>query len=114
MDVPSFSSGSLLVYPLPGLSLRWYVEVLTSAAWMRALGNSLFIGALATALAVGLGTLASLGLARRRDAWAAARKRAAAALGVLYDVLPLIALGGGEGIGDEVHVRDVDEARQVG
>ena len=27
------------------------------------------------------------------DAWAAARKRAAAALGVLYDVLPLIALG---------------------
>jgi hypothetical protein len=31
------------------------------------------------------------------DAWAAARKRAAAALGVLYDVLPLIALGGGEG-----------------
>ena len=31
----SLSSGSLLVYPLPGLSLRWYVEVLTSATWMR-------------------------------------------------------------------------------
>jgi len=70
----SFSSGSLLVYPLPGLSLRWYAEVLTSATWMRALGNSLLIGAAATVLAVGLGTLASLGLARRRDAWAAALK----------------------------------------
>lgn len=70
----SFSSGSLLVYPLPGLSLRWYVEVLTSATWMRALGNSLFVGTLATAFALVLGTLASLGLARRRDPWAAALK----------------------------------------
>lgn len=66
----SFSSGSLLVYPLPGLSLRWYQEVLTSAKWMRGLGNSLFIGAAATLLSVVLGTLASLGLARQRSAWA--------------------------------------------
>lgn len=70
----SFSSGSLLVYPLPGLSLRWYAEVLTSTTWMRSLGNSLFIGAAATVLAVVLGTLAALGLARRRDGWAAALK----------------------------------------
>jgi putative spermidine/putrescine transport system permease protein len=70
----SFSSGSLLVYPLPGLSLRWYQEVLTSATWMRGLGNSLFIGAAATLLAVVLGTLASLGLARQRSAWAGAIK----------------------------------------
>ena len=70
----SLSSGSLLVYPLPGLSLRWYVEVLTSATWMRALGNSIFIGALATVAAVVLGTLAALGLARRRGPWAGAVK----------------------------------------
>ena len=70
----SFSSGSLLVYPLPGLSLRWYEEVFTSPVWMRGVGNSLFIGAAATASAVVLGTLAALGLARQRGAWAAALK----------------------------------------
>ena len=70
----SFSSGSLLVYPVPGLSLRWYAEVLTSARWMRGLGNSLFIGTLATALAVVLGTLGALALARRRGPWASALK----------------------------------------
>jgi putative spermidine/putrescine transport system permease protein len=67
----SFSSGSLLVYPLPGLSLRWYAEVLGSAQWMRALANSLAIGALATALSVVLGTLGALGMARQRG-WLAA------------------------------------------
>ena len=70
----SFSSGSLLVYPLPGWSLRWYAEVFTSATWMRALLNSLVIGAAATALALVLGTLAALGLARARAAWATAVK----------------------------------------
>ena len=70
----SFSSGSLLVYPLPGWSLRWYAEVLGSAQWMRGLGNSLLIGALATLLAVVLGTLGALGLARRRGPLAAAIK----------------------------------------
>lgn len=70
----SFSSGSLLVYPLPGLSLRWYAEVLGSERWMRGLGNSLAIGALATVLAVALGTLGALGLARRRGPLAAAVK----------------------------------------
>jgi putative spermidine/putrescine transport system permease protein len=70
----SFSRGSLLVYPLPGLSLRWYAEVLGSAQWMRALGNSLAIGIAATALSVVLGTLGALGLARRRGPLASAIK----------------------------------------
>ena len=62
----SFSSGSFLTYPLPGLSLRWYAEVLGGGKWLAALGNSLFVGSCATALALLLGTLAALGLARRR------------------------------------------------
>lgn len=70
----SFSSGSLLTYPLPGWSLRWYAEVFSSPTWMRALANSLGIGAAATALALVLGTLAALGLARVRTAWATALK----------------------------------------
>jgi putative spermidine/putrescine transport system permease protein len=87
----SFSSGSLLVYPLPGLSLRWYEEVLTSATWMRGLGNSLLIGVLATLAAVVLGTLASLGLARRRGAWASAVKMLALAPMIVPVILIAVA-----------------------
>ena len=70
----SLSSGSFLTYPLPGLSLRWYAEVLGGGKWLAALGNSLFVGSVATACAVTLGTLAALGLARRRGRAAAALK----------------------------------------
>ena len=72
----SFSSGSFLTYPLPGLSLRWYAEVLGGGKWLAALGNSLLVGCVATAFALALGTLAALGLAR----W---RGRAAGVLKVL-------------------------------
>ena len=44
----SFSSGSFLTYPLPGLSLRWYAEVLGGGKWLGALANSLFVGGVAT------------------------------------------------------------------
>ena len=70
----SFSSGSFLTYPLPGLSLRWYAEVLGGGKWLAALGNSLFVGCIATACAVALGTLAALGLARWRGKVAVALK----------------------------------------
>ena len=60
----SFSSGSMLTYPLPGLSMRWYASVLESDRWLPALGHSLMIGIAATILATVLGTLAALGLGR--------------------------------------------------
>lgn len=62
----SFSSNSILSYPLPGLSLRWYESVLTSPKWYLAFVNSMKIGLAATFFAVLLGTLASFGLARRQ------------------------------------------------
>ena len=71
----SFSSGSFLSYPLPGWSLRWYAEVFGGEGkWLGALVNSLRVGLAATALAVLLGTLAALGLARQRGAGAALLK----------------------------------------
>ena len=60
----SFSSGSFLHYPLPGFSLRWYAEFFSSQFWLPALWNSVLIGAVATALATVLGTVAALGLWR--------------------------------------------------
>jgi len=64
----SFSSGSFLFYPLPGLSLRWYRDFFTSDFWLPALWNSLLIGGAAAALATALGTPAAFGLWRMRGA----------------------------------------------
>ncbi len=64
----SFSSGDFLTYPLPGLSLRWYHELLVSDKWLPALRNSMIIGVSATVISTVLGTLAALGLNRARFA----------------------------------------------
>jgi putative spermidine/putrescine transport system permease protein len=60
----SFSSGSFFHYPLPGFSLRWYVDFFTSQFWLPALKNSLFLGSISASVATVLGTLAALGLWR--------------------------------------------------
>ncbi len=62
----SFSAGSFLHYPLPGLSLRWYRDFVTSGFWMPSLWNSLFVGVASAAVATALGTLAAFGLWRAR------------------------------------------------
>src|SRR3990167_8623245 len=60
----SFNSGSFLVYPLQGFSMRWYEDFFTSAEWMRSLTNSMIVAPAATALAMVFGTLAAIGLTR--------------------------------------------------
>lgn len=61
----SFSSGSFLSYPLPGLSTQWYERVFQDGPWLASLKNSLFVGAVSTVLATVLGTLAAYAFARR-------------------------------------------------
>ncbi len=63
----SFTSGSLLIYPLPGLSLRWYEEFFTDPLWVRATRNSVLVAVPTTILATALGTAAALGIARLRS-----------------------------------------------
>jgi len=60
----SFNGGSFLSYPLAGVSLRWYEELIGPAGWVSAFRNSLLVALASTALATPLGTLAALGLAR--------------------------------------------------
>ncbi|RTL93024.1 ABC transporter permease [Ancylobacter aquaticus] len=60
----SFSSEPWFTYPLPGLSLRWYVDFFTDERWRIALQNSGIVAVFATLIATGLGTLAALGLSR--------------------------------------------------
>jgi len=60
----SFSSDTILTYPIPGLSLRWYQDFFTSRHWLPALSNSLIVATATTLIATPLGTLAALGLVR--------------------------------------------------
>jgi putative spermidine/putrescine transport system permease protein len=62
----SFSAGSFLHFPLPGVSLRWYHDFFTSELWLPALKNSLIVGAGATVIATALGTFAAFGFWRAR------------------------------------------------
>ena len=58
----SFTSVSVLIYPLPGLSLRWYWDFFNNPLWTQAIRNSLVIGVATALLATVLGTAAALGL----------------------------------------------------
>src|SRR3546814_997733 len=59
----SLNSGTFLVFPENGLSLRWYRVIAESPQWAHAFGNSFKIAVATTLLATPLGTLAALGLA---------------------------------------------------
>jgi putative spermidine/putrescine transport system permease protein len=60
----SFSSVSYYVFPPPALSLRWYQDFLGSSDWRYALTLSVVIGLVSMVLAMALGTLAAIALAR--------------------------------------------------
>lgn len=64
----SFNSVPFFTYPLSGLTLRWYEELLTDR-WQGALHNSLFVALSVTVLSSVLGTLAALGLSRPNFPW---------------------------------------------
>lgn len=65
----SFSSGSFLSYPLPGLSFRWYEELVTSYKWVLALKNSFIVGSGAAILSTALGLSAAIGLKGAGSRW---------------------------------------------
>lgn len=65
----SFNAEPFFTYPMPGFSLRWYREFLTSPDWNTATYNSIVVAACATVLATILGTLAALGLSRPDCPW---------------------------------------------
>lgn len=60
----SFTSGNLLVFPIPGFSLRWYESLAEGDAWIDAAKNSLAIAVASTLLSMTLGTMAAAGLSR--------------------------------------------------
>jgi ABC-type spermidine/putrescine transport system permease subunit II len=83
-----FTSSSLMIFPPPGFSLRWFAAVLSDPQWMSALAVSLKVAALATFIGCAGGALAAFGLMRAKGAFASA----AAAILMLPLVVPLIVL----------------------
>jgi len=62
----SFNSGEFLHYPLQGVSLRWYHDVVASGQWAVAVKNSLIVGVCSMILATALGTTAAVGINRAK------------------------------------------------
>lgn len=60
----SFSASEFLVFPPRGFSLRWYGEILGSAAYLQAAETSLKVAVAVTLLAVGIGTPVAIALSR--------------------------------------------------
>jgi putative spermidine/putrescine transport system permease protein len=60
----SFTSDTMLSYPMPGFSLRWFTEFFNSVMWTLSMKNSFIIASATTLLATALGTLAALGLTK--------------------------------------------------
>lgn len=60
----SFTSGLSLRFPPPGYSFRWYVALWDAWQLQFAAWNSLKVAAATTAISLGLGVAASLGIAR--------------------------------------------------
>ena len=87
--IVSFTSANYLLFPPPGLSLRWYHEVLQLSWFWSSLSTSLTVAVVSTAATVTLGTLAARALVRRRF-----RGRTAIELLVLSPLLlPGVVLG---------------------
>ncbi|MEK0084390.1 ABC transporter permease [Benzoatithermus flavus] len=62
----SFTAGNIVTFPPQGWSLRWYADLVQKPEFLEALGRSLEVGVVCTALAIPAGTLAALALARFR------------------------------------------------
>jgi putative spermidine/putrescine transport system permease protein len=62
----AFNSSNILEWPPPGLTLDWFPKAIENEAAREAFVTSLKAGAVATLIAMVLGTLASLAVARHR------------------------------------------------
>ncbi len=60
----SFNSSTTLVFPLKGLTLHWYADLLQATELLKALQNSLVLGAISAAFATALGALGAIGITR--------------------------------------------------
>lgn len=63
----SWTSGSFILFPPEGFSLKWYADVLGDRRWIGSFVLSLWTAALSTAIATLLGVAGAIGLTRVRS-----------------------------------------------
>lgn len=63
----SWTSGSFIMFPPDGFSLRWYADVLTDRRWMGSFTLSLWTASISTVIATVLGVLGAVGITRVRN-----------------------------------------------
>lgn len=63
----SWTSGSFILFPPEGFSLKWYADVLGDRRWMGSFVLSLWTAALSTVIATLLGVAGAIGLTRVRS-----------------------------------------------
>jgi putative spermidine/putrescine transport system permease protein len=62
----SFTAGKIITFPPDGLSLRWYAAIAQASDLREAFLRSLYVAVVCTAVAVPVGTLAGVALAKHR------------------------------------------------
>lgn len=62
----SFTAGNMITFPPEGLSLKWYGAILQEAGLRQAFARSLIVATICTVIAVPVGTLAGIALAKYR------------------------------------------------
>ena len=62
----AFNSGTILVFPLKGLTLRWFGQLFATEALMRSLRNSLLVAAGSSVVATALATCGAIAFVRFR------------------------------------------------
>jgi putative spermidine/putrescine transport system permease protein len=66
VGIYAFNSSNILAWPPPGLTTHWFSQAFHNSAAGSAILTSVKVGLIATAIALVLGTLASLAVARHR------------------------------------------------
>jgi spermidine/putrescine transport system permease protein len=86
----SFNTGTVLVFPLRGLTLDWYAEVFTDGSLLGAARNSLLVGIGSATVATTLGLAVSIAAVRFRflGRWSLV------GLSALPLIVPFVVLGG--------------------
>jgi spermidine/putrescine transport system permease protein len=62
----SFNDSALLAFPIKGLTLRWYREMMTSTGLLASVWNSVLVGLGSSLVATVLGSMAAIGIVRYR------------------------------------------------
>lgn len=82
-----FSSSPFLVFPPPGLSLRWFGKFLADPGFLSALRVSLVLAAVVALIGTLAGTALACGLRRLPKGWLSATLRAVLLLPLLFPVI---------------------------